>query len=172
MIFGSLLAFQMTLIRKFIAASSINQIGFILTAIILGTFEGFRSAFFYLLIYILMNFIFLSIYLSIKFVVNKINSIKIMNIIDLKLIHRNYAPFRFCLIIMFFSMAGIPPLAGFFSKYYVLLYTFGINSIITTIIGLIISLISCIYYLYLIKELIYIANIKLTETISIIMPYF
>lgn len=172
MLFGSLLAFQMTLIRKFIAAASINQIGFILTATVLGTFEGFRTSFFYLLIYILMNFIFLSIYLNIKFVFNKINNIQFINIIDFKLIHKNYSQLKFCLIITFFSMAGIPPLAGFFSKYYVLLYTFGINGIITTIIGLIISILSCIYYLYIIKELIYFANVKLNETFHIIIPYF
>jgi NAD(P)H-quinone oxidoreductase subunit 2 len=64
MIFGCVGAYNEDSIKKFIAYSSINQIGFLLIGIVCGTFEGIQATVIYLLVYIAMNMCFLQFYLN------------------------------------------------------------------------------------------------------------
>ena len=148
MIVGALLALVEFRIKRFIAYSSINQMGFMLIGIIAGTFEALRASLIFLFIYILMNLGIFILFLNTR---DEKTNRSLTYITDLKNFaaqnHLVTVPF----VVILFSMAGIPPLAGFFGKFYLLLHAFEEQQYLLVIIGLVTSLISAYYYLRLIK---------------------
>lgn len=155
-IFGSLGGLFQTKIKRLFAYSAISHVGFLGVAISINTFNGYVAFFFYLIIYLLLNFNFFFIYLNLR---NFNNFMKLKKISDLK----NLTKFNSILGIFFalnlFSMGGIPPLAGFFSKF--LIFSSLLNESFFFVGGFIIllSVLSCFYYLRLIK-IIYFSTIK------------
>src|SRR5277367_464064 len=121
MIVGALLALVEFRIKRFIAYSSINQMGFMLIGIIAGTFEALRASLIFLFIYILMNLGIFILFLNTR---DEKTNRSLTYITDLK----NFAAQNHIVTVPFFvilfSMAGIPPLAGFFGKFYLLLHAF------------------------------------------------
>ena len=159
-LYGCIVAFRSKTIPKFIAATSINQFGFILAGSACGMLLGYLSTLFYILVYMLANSIMILLYIWTR---SKTRARLIetnyltRDIRDLLFINQWRSliagwTLRAPAVILFFSMAGIPPLAGFISKFlllYVLMYT---NCFGTLFIGLSTSIISCYYYLNLIVE--------------------
>lgn len=150
MIFGCVGAYNEDSIKKFIAYSSINQIGFLLIGIVCGTFEGIQATIIYLLIYIAMNMCFLQFYLN-TFYVEQSKNIEYLT--ELKHFSKNNWQISIGIVIIFFTMAGIPPLAGFFGKYFLFLSAFESENYALVVVGMITSLISTYYYLRVIKIL-------------------
>lgn len=148
MIWGCLCAYSEDKIKKFISYSSINQLGFLLIGVTCGSFEGLRATIIYLFIYIIMNWGFLLIYFN---TFNNQNYKNIEFLTELKYFGSNNWIYSVGFAIILFSMAGIPPLAGFFGKYLLFLAAFQEEYYLLVGVGMITSLISAFYYLRIIK---------------------
>lgn len=148
MIWGCLGALGEQLVKRFVAYSSINQMGFLLMGLAAGTFEGIRASLIYLLLYVLMNLGFFILFLTTKDMKTK----KSMTYLtDFNLFAQNNYLYSIGFVIILFSMAGIPPLGGFFGKYYLFLHSFQVGHILLVITGMATSVIATYYYLRIIK---------------------
>jgi NADH-quinone oxidoreductase subunit N len=134
--------------KKFVAFASINQMGFLLIGLACGTEGGIRASLIYLLIYAVMNLGLFIIFLNTSEVNSKRN---IGYLTDFTYFAKNNWLYSITLVIILFSMAGIPPLAGFFGKYYLLLHAFESELYSLVIVGMFCSLVSTYYYLRIIK---------------------
>ena len=116
MIIGSLGALKLqTDLKRLMAYSTINHIGFILMALIPGSEDGITSICIYLIFYVTMN---LGMFL---FILNmQRDQINVTSIKDLSGLYKSQPIIAGCLSIILFSMAGIPPLAGFIGKLIIL----------------------------------------------------
>jgi len=124
--------------------------GFLLIGVACGSFEGIQASLFYLYIYVLMNLGFLIFFLTAH---HKKYNYSLKYLTDLRyIVHIDYKMTAF-FVIMLFSMAGIPPLGGFFGKFFLFLAAFKKGYASLIVIGLLTSLISTYYYLRLIKIL-------------------
>lgn len=144
---GSILAVDEKSIRSFLVYISISHIGFILVGLCCGTIYGYLASMFYLLTYTITNYLFLVFFVNFK--KNPLNK-PISKISDFSnCIHQNRGT-AYLMLIILFSMAGMPPFIGFYGKYYVLSEVFNSNIILIAISCLVSSLISCYYYLVVI----------------------
>jgi len=156
LIFGSLGAVSARRTKKFLAYASVSQMGFLLTGLVAGPiYSGYDLSLFYLLLYVFANIIFIQVFLW-----TRTPSFKPM----LYLSHFQFALLDkttiFCFCVALFSLAGIPPIAGFFGKYFLLiaLYKAGFPGLV--FLALFVSLISTWYYLRLIKLILFISGKK------------
>jgi NADH-quinone oxidoreductase subunit N len=137
-----------TIIKRFVAYSSINQMGFLLMGLTSGTFEGFRSSLIYLLLYVIMNIGFFLIFLTTR----DIKSNKTLTyIFEFNSFAKDNYLYSIGLVIILFSMAGIPPLGGFFGKYFIFLHSFETGHLFLVITGMATSVVATYYYLRIIK---------------------
>ena len=148
MIWGCLGALSEQLIKRFIAYSSINQMGFLFMGLASGTFEGLRASLIYLFLYILMNLGFFMLFLNTRD--DKTNR-ALTYLSDFNDYAQDHYLYSVTLVIILFSMAGIPPLGGFFGKYFLFLHSFEVGHILLVIVGMITSVIATYYYLRIIK---------------------
>ena len=148
MIWGCFGALGEQRIKRFIAYSSINQMGFLFMGLACGTFEGLRASLIYLLLYVLMNLGFFILFLNTR--EEKTNR-SLTYLSDFNDYAQNHYLYSVTFVIILFSMAGIPPLGGFFGKYFLFLHSFEIGHIMLVIIGMITSVIATYYYLRIIK---------------------
>lgn len=135
-------------IKRFIAYSSINQMGFLFIGIACGTFESLRATLIYLFLYVVMNLGFFILFLTTKEQTTLRALTYLTDFNDYA--QKNYF-YSITLVIILFSMAGIPPLGGFFGKYYLFLHSFETGQFSLVIIGMVTSVIATYYYLRIIK---------------------
>ena len=114
MIFGAIAAIGQTNIKRLVAYSSIGHIGYTLAGLATGSNDGIQSSIIYISIYVVMNLALFSCLLMLKR-----NEQYYEDIDDLSGLSKNHPLLSLCLLIILFSLAGIPPLAGFFAKFYV-----------------------------------------------------
>jgi len=150
MIGGAFYALVEKRIRKFLAYSSINQMGFLLAGITCGVIQTLEATIIFLTIYILMN---LGLFIILLNTTNIYTNRTLLYITDFHSFAKNNAVYSITIAIILFSMAGIPPLAGFFSKYFIFLTIFQAKYYILVVSGLFSSLVSAFYYLRIIKWL-------------------
>ena len=148
MIWGCLGALGEKILKRFIAYSSINQMGFLFMGLACGTFEGTRAALLYLVLYILMNLGFFLLFLTTK---EKKSKRSLVYLSDFNDYAKNNYLYSISFVIILFSMAGIPPLGGFFGKYFLFLHSFEVGHYLLVVIGMVTSLIATYYYLRIIK---------------------
>ena len=148
MLWGCIGALNEARIKRFIAYSSINQMGFLFIGIVCGTFESLRATFIYLFLYIIMNLGFFILFLTTKENITRRALTYLTDFNDYA--QRNYF-YTVTFVIILFSMAGIPPLGGFFGKYYLFLHSFEVGQFSLVVIGMITSVVSTYYYLRIIK---------------------
>ena len=171
MILGAVAAIGQTNIKRLIAYSSIGHIGFALAGISTNSVSGYSSSIVYISIYVVMNLgIFACIFLM------KRGGKYCEDLNDLSGISKQHPILSISLLIIFFSLAGIPPLAGFFAKFYIFMSVIENEMYTLAIIGLLSTVISAFYYLKIIK-IIYFdetintfdenRNISITSTIFI-----
>jgi len=127
--------------------ASINQIGFLLLGLAVDTDDGLRSAFFYLVLYAIMTGGFLLVFTHLR----KTSGEPIVALSDFRGLGRSENLVCWNLSIFLFSMAGIPPLAGFLGKYYLLVSIMERGLFVPVIVALAVSLITAYYYLRVIK---------------------
>ena len=128
------------------AYSSIGHIGYALAGVATGNISGYQSAIVYISIYVIMNIgIFSCLYL-----LKKDGEYK-ENISDLSGVSKKHPLLAISFLIILFSLAGIPPLGGFFAKFYVFSAVLEQQMYTLAIIGLLTTVISAFYYLKIIK---------------------
>ena len=158
LIIGTVVGLAQIKIKRLLAYSTISHIGFMLLAIAINTEQSIDSFLFYLIQYIITNLNIFFILLAISYIKynDKIN-LKNLEIIDIKYIKDLQGLFSMnpllslTFSISLFSMAGIPPLIGFFSKQFVLYSAIDQGYYLLSIIAIIVSVISASYYLKIIK---------------------
>ncbi|MFL2889400.1 MAG: NADH-quinone oxidoreductase subunit NuoN [Pelagibacteraceae bacterium] len=146
MVLGAFAAIGQTNLKRLIAYSSIGHVGYALAGIATGSSSGYSSSIVYIIIYAIMNIgAFGCLYLM-----KKDNEYK-ENISDLSGISKKHPLLALAFLIILFSLAGIPPLGGFFAKFYVFMTVIENEMYLLAIIGLITTVVSAFYYLKVIK---------------------
>jgi len=146
MILGAVAAIGQTNLKRLMAYSAIGHMGYALAGLATGSNEGIQSTVIYLSIYLIMNLgIFSCIFMM------KRKDIFYEDIQDLSGLSKNHPIISICLLLLLFSLAGIPPLAGFFAKFHVFMAVIKVEMYTLAIIGLITTVISAFYYLRIIK---------------------
>ena len=146
MILGAVAAIGQSNIKRLMAYSSIGHMGYALAGIAAGTNAGIQSTIIYLTIYLVMNLgAFGCIFMM------KRENIFYENINDLSGLSKNHPMLALSFLIILFSLAGIPPLAGFFAKFYIFMAVIEVKMYALAIIGLVTTVISAFYYLRIIK---------------------
>ena len=146
MIFGAVAAIGQKNLKRLVAYSSIGHMGFALAGLSSGTNEGIQSSIIYISIYLIMN---LGLF-SCLFMMKR-NDKYYENIDDLSGLSKNHPLISLSLLIILFSLAGIPPMAGFFAKFYVFTAVVKESMYFLAITGLLSTVISAFYYLRIIK---------------------
>ena len=148
MILGAVAAIGQTNIKRLLAYSSIGHIGYALAGVATGVISGYESAIVYIAIYVIMNIgAFSCLYLLKKDGVYK------EKISDLSGISKKHPILAISFLVILFSLAGIPPLGGFFAKFYVFTAVLEQKMYALAIIGLLTTVISAFYYLKIIKTI-------------------
>ena len=148
MILGAVAAISQKNIKRLLAYSSISHIGYALAGVATGVISGYESAIVYISIYVIMNIgAFSCLYLLRR------DSEYKENISDLSGISKKHPILAISFLIILFSLAGIPPLGGFFAKFYVFSAVLEQKMYALAIIGLLTTVISAFYYLKIIKTI-------------------
>ncbi|MDB3932586.1 NADH-quinone oxidoreductase subunit NuoN [Candidatus Pelagibacter sp.] len=146
MLFGAIAAIGQKNIKRLIAYSSIGHIGYALAGVASASNDGIQSSVIYLTIYIVMNLGFFSCLLMFRRNDNYYESID-----DLSGLSKNHPILSLSLLVILFSLAGIPPLAGFFAKFYIFKAVIEQSMYFLAIVGLLSTVIAAFYYLRIIK---------------------
>jgi len=146
MLLGAFAAIGQHNIKRLMAYSSIGHIGYVLAGLATASNEGIQSAILYLSIYLIMNLGAFGCILMMKR-----NNIYYESIKDLSGLSKNHPTLAFAFLIILFSLAGIPPLAGFFAKFYIFMSVIENNMYMLAVIGLLTTVVSSFYYLRIIK---------------------
>ena len=146
MLFGAVAAIGQKNLKRLIAYSSISHMGYALAGLTTGTNEGIQSSVSYISIYLVMNLAFFSCIFMLKREDKYYESID-----DLSGLSKNHPLLSFSLLIVLFSLAGIPPLAGFFAKFYVFMAVIEQSMFFLAIVGLLATVVAAFYYLRIIK---------------------
>tara|TARA_Y100000591_G_scaffold332919_1_gene372337 strand:- start:1326 stop:2744 length:1419 start_codon:yes stop_codon:yes gene_type:complete len=146
MLFGAIAAIGQTNLKRLIAYSSIGHVGYTLAGLATGTNDGIQSSVIYITIYVIMNLGLFSCLLMMKRD-NKYYE----NIEDLSGLSKNHPLLSLSLLIILFSLAGIPPLAGFFAKFYIFKSVLEQSMYFLAIVGLLSTVVAAFYYLRIIK---------------------
>ena len=146
MILGAVAAINQKNIKRLIAYSSISHMGYAIAGIATGIESGFKSTMIYILIYSAMNIGFFAFVFLMKR-----NGKYIEEINELSGISKNHPLAALSLLIVLFSLAGIPPLAGFFAKFYIFMSVIESGMYALAIIGLVTTVVSAFYYIRIVK---------------------
>ena len=146
MLFGAIAAIGQTNLKRLIAYSSIGHVGYALAGLATGSNDGIQSSVIYITIYILMNLGLFSCLLMMKRDNNYYE-----NIDDLSGLSKNHPLLSLSLLVILFSLAGIPPLAGFFAKFYIFKSVLEQSMYFLAIVGLLSTVVAAFYYLRIIK---------------------
>ena len=146
MILGAVSAIGQKNIKRLMAYSSIGHIGYAIAGVASGTTNGFKSTLVYISIYVVMNIGAFGCILLMK------RGGKYLEDIDeLSGVSKNHPLMSLALLIILFSLAGIPPLAGFFAKFFIFMAVIESEMYILAIVGLVTTVISSFYYIRIIK---------------------
>ena len=143
---GNVIAIAQRNIKRMLAYSTISHVGFLLLGILAGTSEGYSAAMFYILVYALMS---LGAFGMVVLLSRA--GFEADNIDDFKGLNEKSPWFAFIMLILMFSMAGVPPTAGFYAKLSVLKAVVDINMVWLAATAVVFSVIGAFYYLRIIK---------------------
>lgn len=146
MALGSFAAIGQTNIKRLMAYSSIGHMGFALVGLASGTVEGAQGVLIYIAIYVAMTLGSFSIILAMKR-----NGKALEQISDFAGLSRTNPLIAFIFAMLLFSLAGVPPLAGFFGKWYVFVAAIKANLFTLAVIGVLTSVVGAFYYLSIVK---------------------
>jgi NADH-quinone oxidoreductase subunit N len=146
MLLGAFAAIGQTNIKRLMAYSSIAHMGFALVGLSAGTAEGVRGVVIYMLIYLAMTLGTFAVILAMRRREGNVEQIE-----DLAGLSETSPMMATLMTVMMFSLAGIPPLAGFWAKWYVFLAAINAELYALAIIGVLASVVGAYYYLRIIK---------------------
>ena len=157
---GNIIAIAQTNIKRMLAYSTISHVGFILLGILAGTADGYSSAMFYTLAYAIMSLGGFGIVLYMSRA-----GFEAEELDDYRGLNQRSPWFAFMMLILMFSMAGVPPTLGFWAKLAVLSAVVDISMTWLAVVGVAFSIIGLFYYLRVIK-LMYFDDAVETQPIS------
>lgn len=145
-LFGTLFSLYQFKIKRLLAFGAITHVGYMILAAVNGSLFGFISLFIYLFVYLISSFGFFSVLISFR---QHKTFLKLKRIVDFSLLFRSN--FLLGIFVSFFllSFAGIPPLAGFFGKFYVFMSLIESNNYFLAGLVVLVSFVSVIYYIRL-----------------------
>ena len=145
---ANLFAIRQTDLKRFMAFSSISQAGYIMLAVIGGTKDGMSALVFYVLVYIFAN---LAVFGVIETLEHHTRSSVSRD--DCNGLYKTNPRLTLLMTLALFSLAGIPPFAGFFSKFFVFMSAFKAGFWLLVFIALINTVVSLYYYLLIVKAM-------------------
>jgi NADH-quinone oxidoreductase subunit N len=162
MALGSFGAIGQRNIKRMMAYSSIGHMGFALVGLAAGTVEGAQGVVLYLVIYTVMTFGAFTVILAMSR-----NGQALEQISDFAGLSRTNPLMAFFFAMLLFSLAGIPPLAGFFAKFYVFTAAIKAGFFTLSVIGVITSVVGAFYYLNVIKVMYFDERAEATDAVHI-----
>jgi NADH-quinone oxidoreductase subunit N len=143
---GNVIAIAQTNIKRMLAYSTISHVGFLLLGLLAGTTEGYSASMFYAITYALMaigGFGMIILISRAGYEANQLDDFKGLN---------DRSPwFAFMMLILMFSMAGVPPTVGFFAKLSVLQAIIHVDMVWLALVAVFFSIIGAFYYIRLVK---------------------
>ena len=146
MVLGAFAALRQQNIKRLMAYSSIGNVGYILLGLASGSEKGIQAVVFYLAIYLVMT---LGVFATILMM--KRRDVMVENVADLAGLSRSQPAMAFALLLFMFSLAGIPPLAGFWGKLYIFMAAVEAKLYVPAVIGVLASVVASYYYLRIVK---------------------
>lgn len=147
---GNLFALRQRNMKRFLAFSSISQAGYIMLGVIAMNTTGVASLTYYVLVYIFSNLAAFGVIQAIE------NNTGLVSMDDYKGLYKTNPRLSFAMMLAMFSLAGIPPFAGFFSKFFIFTGAIGQGSTaiyVLVLIALINTIVSLYYYLLVVKAM-------------------
>jgi NADH-quinone oxidoreductase subunit N len=149
MVWGNLAAIAQTSVRRLIAYSAIGHAGYILIALVVHTGQSLAALVYYVVTYALAT-------VGVFGVLSALENDKVDSIADFRGLSKRARGLSFCLLIFLLSLAGIPPLAGFFGKFYVFVSALNVADhfglLWLVLLALVMSVVSFYYYLKVLKQ--------------------
>lgn len=161
MLFALLGAFYQRKVKRFLAFSSIGHVGFMLIGLSSGTLEGLQALFIYIIVYMIMMLIAWSVLISTQR--ENLTSLQkgpFKYLDEFPNLFKINPTLGFSFVILMFSMAGVPPFAGFSSKLFLFFSAMESSLFLLSFLGVLVSVVSSFYYLRLIKIMCFDKNIK------------
>ena len=143
---GNITAIAQTNLKRMFAYSTIAHMGFLLVGVLSGTIEGYGSAMFYAMVYVLMSlggFGMIMLLSREGFEADTLN--------DFKGLNQRSPWLAFMMLLLMFSMAGVPPTVGFYAKFSVLNAALAAGHVTLVVLAVLFSLIGAFYYLRIVK---------------------
>ena len=145
---ANLMALKQSILKRFMAFSSISQAGYIMLAVIGGNAGGMTAMVFYIIVYIVANMAVFAIIEAIEWQTGDTVKRETCNGL-----YKSNPKLAFIMTLALFSLAGIPPFAGFFSKFFVFMSAFGSGFKVLVFLALLNTVISLYYYLLIVKAM-------------------
>ena len=162
MAIGNIIAIAQSSIKRMLAYSAIAHAGFILLGVIAGTPDGYAGALFYMVIYVLMNMGAFGMLI----LLGKQGEKEVDALDECKGLAERSPWFAFLLLCLMFSMAGIPPFAGFWAKWFVLTELVADGQIVLAVAAVCFSVIGAYYYLRVVKLMYFDSPVAAGQTVS------
>ena len=143
---GNITAIAQTNLKRMLAYSTISHMGFLLLGILSGDLNGYGSGMFYVVVYVLMN---LGTFGMIMLLSR--SGFEAENLDDFKGLNQRSPWYAFLMLLLMFSMAGVPPTVGFYAKLSVLQAVINAGYVWLAVVAVLFSLIGAFYYLRLVK---------------------
>jgi NADH-quinone oxidoreductase subunit N len=143
---GNVVAIAQTNIKRMLAYSTISHMGFLLLGVLTGTSDGYSSAMFYTIVYAIMGLGGFGMILMLSR-----QGFEAENIEDFRGLNERNSWLAFLMLILMFSMAGVPPTVGFFAKLSVLQAAVNAGLVWLAVVAVIFSVIGAFYYLRIVK---------------------
>lgn len=146
MALGNLAAIAQTEIKRMLAYSTISHMGFLLLGFLVGSAQGYGAALYYTLVYVLMTLVAFGVILLLSH-----NGVECEKLSDLKGLNQRHSGYAALMLLAMFSMAGIPPLVGFYAKFVVIRSLLEAQLTLLAVYAVIMALIGAFYYLRIVK---------------------
>jgi len=146
LVLGNVAAIAQTNLKRMLAYSTISHMGFLLLGVLSGTLEGYGAAMFYVSVYVLMGLGAFGMILLMSR-----DGFEAEELDDLKGLNQRNPWYAFVMLLIMFSMAGVPPTIGFWAKLYVLQAVISIGYVWLAVVAVVFSLIGAFYYLRVVK---------------------
>ncbi|RJF87456.1 NADH-quinone oxidoreductase subunit NuoN [Oleomonas cavernae] len=159
MLLGAFAAIGQSSLKRLLAYSSIGHVGYALVGLAAGTDQGIRGVLVYMAIYLVMTLGTFGCLL-----VMRRNGKPVERIEELSGLARSHPWLAFVLAAFMFSLAGVPPLAGFFAKFYVFISAIESGLFVLAVIGMLASVVGAFYYLRIVKVMYFDAPAGVLET--------
>jgi NADH-quinone oxidoreductase subunit N len=146
LIVGNITAIAQTNLKRMLAYSTISHMGFLLIGILSGSVDGYSAGMFYVVVYVLMSLGAFGMILLLSR-----QGFEAENLDDFKGLNQRSPWHAFLMLLLMFSMAGVPPTVGFYAKFAVLKTIVEVGSIWLAVVAVIFSLVGAFYYLRIVK---------------------